>query len=62
MDVIHLGVKTVVPRTDLVAAPAQAIVLVAGISGSFVCVPELECVVDKLAVLAHGADHGMIAQ
>ena len=33
----------------------------AGVPGSFVGVPELECVVDELAVLAHGTDHGMIA-
>ena len=33
----------------------------AGVPGSFVGVPELECVVDELAVLTHGADHGMIA-
>ena len=33
----------------------------AGVPGSFVGVPELECIVDELAVLTHGADHGMIA-
>jgi hypothetical protein len=44
------------------AAPAQLFAVVAGLPASFVGVPELECFVDELAVLAHWSDHGMIAQ
>ena len=62
MEVIHQGTETAVARTDLAAAPARLTAAVAGMSGSFVGVPELECVVDKLAVLAHGADQGMIEE
>jgi hypothetical protein len=62
MEVIDQGTKTAVALTDLVVAPAQLVAAVARVSGSFVGVPELECVVDELAVLAQGADHGMIEE
>ena len=45
---------------DLAAEPERLIAAEAGVPDSFVGVPELECVMDELAVLAHGADHGMI--
>jgi hypothetical protein len=62
MKVIHQGTETAGVRTNLVAALAQLIAAVARVLGSFVGLPELECIVNELAVLAHRADHGMIAQ
>ena len=32
-----------------------------GISSSWLDIPELKCIVDKLAVLTHSADYGMFA-
>src|SRR4029077_1143808 len=43
-------------------AHARSIATVQGRFGSWPGVPELNCVMDELAVFTHGTDYGMIAQ